>query len=66
MAVALALLVVFGDVYSPLVEFRDSLTAGITPKFWLSLIVYPLLVYLLVWLPISKMREGETPSAKSE
>ncbi|MEE9296627.1 MAG: oligopeptide transporter, OPT family [Phycisphaerae bacterium] len=66
MAVALALVVMAEDFYPPLVDFHNSLTARITPRFWLSLIVYPLLVYLLIWLPISKMREGETPSAKIE
>ncbi|MEE8584296.1 MAG: oligopeptide transporter, OPT family, partial [Acidobacteriota bacterium] len=29
-----------------------------TPNFWLSLIIYPVLLYLLVWLPSQKMKAG--------
>jgi putative OPT family oligopeptide transporter len=66
MAVILAFLVLGGDFVPALITMRESLTAGITPQFWLSLLIYPVLLYLLVWLPISKMREGGLPSTKPE
>ena len=61
MAVALAFLVLGGDFYPPLIAIHDKMAASLTqmgfPVFWLSLIMYPALAYLLVYLPVKKMRE---------
>lgn len=66
MAVALAFFVLGGDFFPGLTALRESLAASISPRYWLSLLVYPALVYLLVWLPLKKMREGSLPSARLE
>jgi putative OPT family oligopeptide transporter len=63
MAVLLALLVIAGDFYPSVLSFQ-SLNFGATPSLWLSLLVYPLVIGMLVWFPISKMREGGLPSTK--
>ncbi len=63
MAVLLALLVIAGDFYPSVLSFQN-LTFGATPSFWLSLLVYPLVIGMLVWFPVSKMREGGLPSTK--
>ena len=61
MAVALAFLVLGGDFYPPLIAVHEKIAGGLTnrgfPVFWLSLIMYPALAYLLVYLPVKKMRE---------
>ncbi len=57
MAVALAFLVLGGDFYPPMIAFHQKMAGSITPRFWLSLIMYPALAYLLVYLPVKKMRE---------
>lgn len=61
MAVILAFLVLGGDFIPALTAAREALTAGVTPSFWPSLIIYPVLIYLLVFLPIKKMRQGDAP-----
>ena len=58
MAVALAFLVLGGDFYPALLSAHEKLTAGITPRYWASLLIYPILLYLLVWVPMKKMRES--------
>jgi len=35
-----------------------------SPIFWLGLIIYPVLFYLLAWLPIKRAREGGAPATK--
>ena len=61
MAVALAFLVLGGDFYPPLIAIHEKMAASLTqmglPLFWFSLIMYPALAYLLVYLPVKKMRE---------
>jgi len=66
MAVALAFLVLGGDFYPPIMAIHEKIAGNISPKFFLSLIIYPVLVYLLVWLPINRMRGDGTPATKSE
>jgi putative OPT family oligopeptide transporter len=56
MAVVLALLVIGGDFWSPLLSFQ-SLTFGLEPSLLLSLIAYPGAAFLLAWFTISKMRD---------
>ena len=58
MAVALAFLVLGGDFMPALLTMHEKITGGITPHFLPSLLIYPILLYLLVWLPMKKMREG--------
>jgi len=66
MAVALAFLVLGGDFYPPVMAIHEKIAGAISPKFWLSLIIYPVLTYLLVWLPINRMRGNGTPAQKTE
>ena len=63
MAVLLALLVIGGDFMPSLLGFQ-SLSFGFAPSFWLGLIAYPLVIYMLVWVPIKRMKEGDLPSTK--
>jgi putative OPT family oligopeptide transporter len=66
MAVILAFLVLGADFYPSLGSIHQRMIAGITPNFWLSLIIYPVLIYLLVWLPLSKMKSAALPAARIE
>jgi putative OPT family oligopeptide transporter len=66
MAVLLAFLVLGGDFMPGLLRAWRSLTPGFEPSFWLGLVIYPVLFYLLAWLPVKKMKEGGLPSTKME
>ncbi len=66
MAVLLAFLVLGGDFMPSLLAAKAAITPAMGPSFPLSLIVYPALLYLLVWLPIKKMREGGMAATKVE
>jgi putative OPT family oligopeptide transporter len=66
MAVILAFLVLGQDFFPFLVRLRTAVTPSWEPSFLLSLLVYPALLYLLVFLPLRKMREGGLPSVKTE
>lgn len=61
MAVILALLVIGGDFYPWILAFQ-RLTFLAEPEFYLSFIAYGLAFYMLVWIPVSKMKEGGLPS----
>jgi putative OPT family oligopeptide transporter len=61
MAVLLALLVIGGDFWPPILGFQ-LLTFGAAPQFWLSLIAYPVVIYLLAWMTINVMRKKDLPS----
>ena len=63
MAVLLALLVISGDLAPWLLGFQ-KLTFGAEPRFWLSLLVYPVVIYLLVWVAVRSMWKGGLPAAK--
>jgi putative OPT family oligopeptide transporter len=65
MAVALAFLVLGGDFFPKLLSIHERLTGGITPQFWLSLLIYPVLLYLLVWLPSRIAQSGNVPASKA-
>jgi len=64
MAVLLAFLVMYGKLVLKLPE-GQNLLPHIADSFWLGLLVYPLLLGLLVWLPLKRMKEGG-PSVKIE
>lgn len=66
MAVILAFLVLGGDFFPFLVTLRAAVTPSFEPSFLLSLAVYPALLYMLVFLPLKKMREAGLPSAKTD
>lgn len=66
MAVALAFMVLGADLYPPLMAMHEKITGAITPRFWLSLLIYPVLIYLLVWVPIKRMRGEGTPATRVE
>ncbi|MDH3403605.1 MAG: oligopeptide transporter, OPT family [Acidobacteriota bacterium] len=66
MAVILAFLVLGADFSPALQAAREAVTGWATPHFWLSLFVYPALVYLLVWVPIQRMRRGAGPAVPLE
>ncbi|MGM0668416.1 MAG: OPT family oligopeptide transporter [Gemmatimonadota bacterium] len=61
MAVILALLVIGGDFYPWILAFQE-LTFLSEPEFYLSFIAYALALYMLVWIPVSKMKEGGMPT----
>jgi uncharacterized oligopeptide transporter (OPT) family protein len=61
MAVVLALLVIGADRYPFLLSFQ-RLTFLEEPSFYLSFIAYAIVLAMLVWLPLSRMREGGLPS----
>ena len=65
MAVVLALLVIGGDFYPWVLSFQ-RLTFLQEPNFYLSFIAYALVLYMLVWIPVSKMKEGGLPSTHLE
>ena len=65
MAVMLALLVIGGDLWPPILAFQN-LTILSEPSFFLSLAAYAIVLYMLVWIPISKMKEGGLPSTHLE
>ncbi len=64
MAVVLAFLVMYGKLWLKLPE-GENILPHIASSFWLGLLVYPLLLGLLVWLPLKRMKEGG-PSIKIE
>jgi putative OPT family oligopeptide transporter len=66
MAVALAFMVLGADIYPPLMAVHEKITGAITPRFWLSLIIYPVLIYLLVVVPMKRMRDVGAPAIKVE
>ncbi len=66
MAVALAFLVLGGERFEFLNTLHERITAGISPHFLPSLLVYPVLIYLLVWIPVKRMRQGGMPASKVE
>jgi putative OPT family oligopeptide transporter len=66
MAVALAFMVLGADIYAPLMAVHEKITGAITPRFWLSLIIYPVLIYLLVVVPMKRMRDVGAPATKVE
>lgn len=66
MAVALAFLVLGADFIEPLKAMHEKIAGGVTPRYWLSLLIYPILIYLLVWVPINRMRGNGAPSKKVE
>ena len=57
MAVALAFVVLGGDFVPAVAAIRERLT-GITPSYGLGLAIYPVLVYLFVWLPLQRMKDA--------
>ena len=66
MAVGLAFLVLGADFWDPMKGMLEGISEAITPRYWLSLIIYPILIYLLVWLPINRMRGDGTRASKAE
>jgi putative OPT family oligopeptide transporter len=67
MAVVLAFLVLGGDFFPLLLRIRDTLTSALpAPRFWLGLVIYPVLIYLLVLVPTKVMRQGGAPSTRVE
>ncbi len=60
MAVLLAFLLLGGDFIPFLLRLKASLTPGWEPSFWVSLIAFPAVFYLLVWLPLKRVRVGGT------
>lgn len=66
MAVLLAFLVLGSEFMPALLRAKEAVTPAFEPSFWLGLLIYPILAYLLAWLPIKKMREGGAPTAPME
>jgi putative OPT family oligopeptide transporter len=66
MAVVLALVVLAGDFWPGMLVAWRSLSPASGPWFLLSLLIYPVLIYLLAWKPIQIMREGGAPATRIE
>ena len=79
MAVLLALVVGVGDFSTELKGLHEGVKSlaliqssepggGLVPlaSFPASFLIYPIVLYLLFWLPLQKMREGGLPSSKTE
>jgi putative OPT family oligopeptide transporter len=58
MAVVLAFLLLGGDFIPFLIRAKEAVTPGWEPNFWISLIAFPIVFYLLVWLPLKRVRVG--------
>jgi putative OPT family oligopeptide transporter len=63
MAVALALVVIAADKWPSVTRFQ-GLTFGLHASPWVGLLIYPVVLYLLVWLPISRMRDERLAATK--
>jgi putative OPT family oligopeptide transporter len=57
MAVALAFVLLYGKAVMKLGE-NETMLPHLADSFWLGLLIYPLLAYLLVWLPLKRMRSS--------
>jgi putative OPT family oligopeptide transporter len=66
MAVLLALVVLAGDFWPGMLAAWRSLSPASGPWFVLSLVIYPVLIYLLAWKPIQVMRQGGAPATPVE
>ena len=60
MAVVLAFLVLGADRIPALASLHNSMTSAASPSYWPSVLIYPILLYMLVWLPLRKMSEGRS------
>jgi putative OPT family oligopeptide transporter len=65
MAVLLALLVIGNDFVPGLLVFQ-RLNFGFEPSFYLGLLIYPVVIYLLGWLTVSRMKAAGVPAVKVE
>lgn len=65
MAVILALMVIGADFWPPFVA-HQGLNPLESPSFFLSLFGYVIVLFMLVWLPLKKMKEGGLPSTHLE
>lgn len=65
MAVALAFLVLGAERSGAIASLRESMS-GFTPSYWPGLLIYPALLYLLVAVPLQKMRDPGLPTVKTD
>ncbi len=56
MAVIIAFFVLGSEQFSALKAIRESLQGAFTPHFFWSLLLYPILIYLLAWFPMKRLR----------
>ncbi len=66
MAVILAFLVLGGEFAPWLLHMRQAVTPSFEPSFWLGLIGFAFVAYMLIWMPVKKMREGGLPASRIE
>lgn len=66
MAVLLAFLVLGGEFMPFLVSAKEAVTPTFAANPWLGLVIYPVILYLLVWLPLKKMRSDDLPASPAE
>ena len=52
-----AFLVLGGDFMPSLMSMHEKIASSVTPRFWTSLLIYPILLWLLVLIPMKKMRQ---------
>jgi len=65
MAVVLALMVIGADFWPPFLA-HQSLNPLAAPNFYLSFFAYAIVLYMLVWIPVSRMRSEGLPSTHLE
>jgi len=70
MAVMLAFVVLGGDLpwfgKGAMTGLMGLMHLPFAPSAWLGLLIYPVILYMLVWLPIKKMRGSGLPSTPVE
>jgi hypothetical protein len=63
MAVLLALVVIAADRWESVTAFQ-RLTFGFEASPWLGLLIYPVVLYLLIRLPLSRMADARLAATK--
>ena len=63
MAVVLALVVIAADRWESITGFQ-SLTFGLRASPWVGLVIYPVVLYLLIRLPLSRMADARLAATK--
>jgi putative OPT family oligopeptide transporter len=66
MAVILAFFVLGGEFFPTLTRLHEAVTPSFGASFLASLVIYPVLAYLLIWLPLKRMKQGGLPATKVE
>jgi putative OPT family oligopeptide transporter len=63
MAVLIAFMYLGSEFFEPLLRWRDAIRPDFGPSYLAGLIVYPVIVFLLVWFPIRAARAASAERA---